>query len=157
MSTGKGRILASISMAVAALFALVALAGCSQLTINTNSSVEKNLEPVLKEGSTISNGVLTVGINGTNSPYGGTSQSTGATIGLDVDIAAALAQEMGMQLQIVDVGSNGKSALSTGQVDIALGVMKSGSADTVTYSNAYINDGSSLFTLKDNQEARQQR
>mgnify|MGYP002869686589 FL=1 len=150
MRTGSGRFLACIATALVAAFAAVALAGCAQLTINTNTEIDKDQTPALAADTTLMDGVLTVGINGSNTPYGGTNEGSGKTVGLDVDIAAALADELGMGLQIVDVNSNGKASLSSAQVDLSLGVVKSGSDKSVAYTSAYINDGSSLFVLEEN-------
>lgn len=140
-------------VAAAALAAVTAfsLAGCSQLNIVTNTEIDRTLTPIISASSTLTEGVLTVGINAENSPYGGVN-SNNETVGLDVDIAAALASDLGLRLQIVDVNSSGKAALSGKQVDVALGVPKSGSDTSVAYTSAYINDGSSLFTLAANAE-----
>ncbi len=151
MNLTKKRFMTCITVAIAALSTAVVLTGCSQLNINTNTEVKADLTPQLSAGTTITDGVLTVGVNASNSPYGGTNQNN-ETVGLDVDIAAALASELGMKLQIVDVNSNGKSSLGSKQVDVALGVTKSGNNSLIAYSNAYINDGSSLFTLESNLE-----
>ena len=93
-----------------------------------------------------------MGVNASNSPYAGVN-SNNETVGFDVDVAAAIADELGMKLQIVDVSSNGRSALTNGQVDVSMGMTKSGNADTVTYTPAYINDGASLFCLESNRPA----
>ncbi len=148
-----GRYLAVVALSC---FALFALAGCSQvndLASRVNICMDKEVDytasPAVTSGATITEGVLTVGINAQNSPYGGTNASN-ETVGLDVDIAAALADELGLKLQIVDVNSNGKSALSGRLVDVTLGATKSGSITTVSYSSAYIDDGTALFALKSN-------
>lgn len=70
--------------------------------------------------------------------------------GIDVDVAAAVAQELGLRMQIIDVGSSGRFALSNKQVDVALGLTKSGTGDLVTYSDPYLTDGLSLFCLSTN-------
>lgn len=139
----KGIIAAIVTVALA-VSTVAALTGCQ-----TETEVQSNLTPQLQGGTTITDGTLTVGVNASNSPYAGVN-SNNETVGFDVDVAAAIADELGMKLQIVDVNSNGRSALSNGQVDVAMGVTKSGNADTVTYTPAYINDGASLFCLEAN-------
>lgn len=145
---GKNRgIIAAVLAVALAVGACMALTACQ-----TETEVQSNLTPQLQSGSTIADGTLTVGVNASNSPYAGLN-SNKETVGFDVDVAAAIADELGMKLQIVDVGSNGRSALTNGQVDVALGMTKSGNVDTVTYSPAYINDGASLFCLEQNRPA----
>jgi polar amino acid transport system substrate-binding protein len=145
LSIENRRIIASILAVALVVSCLPLLAGCQ-----TQTKVESTLTSQLDSDATITSGTLTVGINTANSPYGGTNTRTNETVGLDVDIAAAVADELGLKLQIVDVGANGRSALSQGQVDVAFGLTKSGSSDSVTYSPAYINDGASLFCLSEN-------
>ncbi len=133
----------SMSLAIAVV-AFGVLSGCQSET-----EFKRELTPQIASEATITEGTLTVGVNASNSPYGGTNAS-GETVGLDVDVAAAIADELGLKLQIVDVNSNGRAALSNKQVDIALGLTKSGSSKSVTYSPAYVNDGASLFCLAEN-------
>lgn len=134
---------------IAVAVAVVAVFGFSACDIQTKTEVDTSLTPKLSQGSTIHGGILTVGINASNSPYGGTN-SNNQTVGLDVDVAAALAQELGMKLQIVDVSSSGRNALTNNQIDIALGLSKSGTSEKVVYSDSYISDGPSLFCLESN-------
>ncbi len=143
-STG---IIAAIVTVALAVGVAAALTGCQ-----TETEVQSNLTPQLESGTTITDGTLTVGVNASNSPYAGVN-SNNETVGFDVDVAAAIADELGMKLQIVDVSSNGRSALTNGQVDVAMGMTKSGNVDTVTYTPAYINDGASLFCLESNRPA----
>lgn len=139
-------ILLGITALAACMFVACALTGCQ---LQTNTKVEANLTPKLDASATITPGVLTVGINASNSPYGGTNASN-QTVGIDVDVAAAIAQELGLSMQIVDVGSSGRYALNNKQVDVALGLTKSGTGDAVSYSDSYLTDGLSLFCLSTN-------
>lgn len=137
---------AIISMFAAAMLALLGLSACD---LQTNTQIESNLTPQIDSAATITPGVLTVGINASNSPYGGTNSSN-QTVGIDVDVAAAVAEELGLRMQIVDVGSNGRFALNNKQVDVAMGVTKSGTGDIISYSDPYLDDGLSLFCLSTN-------
>jgi polar amino acid transport system substrate-binding protein len=150
MNAKKRSILASVVAMASAVAVLFVLSGCSLSipSVQTNTEVDNQLTPKVSEGATMSKGVLTVGINASNSPYGGTNLDN-ETVGLDVDVAAALADELGLQLQIVDVNSNGRSAVTNNRVDVALGMTKSGNVNATTYTSAYINDGIALFTLAD--------
>lgn len=143
----KHKGISAIAMAlVVCMFAVVGLSACQ---LQTNTQVESNLSPKIDASATITEGVLTVGINTSNSPYGGTNSSN-QTVGIDVDVAAAIAQELGLRMQIVDVGSSGRFALSNKQIDVALGLTKSGTGDLVSYSDSYLTDGLSLFCLSTN-------
>ena len=143
----KHKTIPSIIMALAVC--MLAVVGLSACQLQTKTQVESNLTPKLDASATITEGVLTVGINTSNSPYGGTNSSN-QTVGIDVDVAAAVAQELGLRMQIIDVGSSGRFALSNKQVDVALGLTKSGTGDLVTYSDPYLTDGLSLFCLSTN-------
>ena len=143
--TKKKSMLAVIVAVACAMVVLSGLTGCQF----GSQPPESDLTPQLESGTTITDGTLTVGINASNSPYGGTNSSN-ETVGLDVDVAAAIADELGMKLQIVDVNSNGRSALAGKKVDVAMGLTKSGNSDQVSYTSAYINDGASLYCLSKN-------
>ena len=137
------------AIAMALVACMLTVVGLSACQLQTNTQVESNLTPKLDASATITEGVLTVGINAGNSPFGGTS-SDNQTVGIDVDVAAAIAQELGLRMQIIDVGSSGRLALSNKQVDVALGLTKSGTGDLVSYSDPYLTDGLSLFCLSTN-------
>ena len=70
-------------------------------------------------------GTLRVGVNTENPPLAG--MGSGKIIGIDVDIAAALADELGLKLSVVDVGSDPAGALANGTVDVVLGIDDSAS------------------------------
>lgn len=148
-SVAKRLLACASALALCALTALCA-SGCSQLQeqlgLVTNTEPQVEQVSTLPDGVLIQDGILTVGINGSNSPYGG-SNSSGDVIGFDVDIAASLADQLGCKLRIVDVGADGKSAVADGVVDVALNAKKTGTGSDLSYSSAYINDGLSLFCL----------
>lgn len=134
---------------IATVACLAALLGLSACQLQRNTEVQSDLTPKVSESATITPGVLTVGVNTNNSPYGGTD-SNNQTVGVDVDVAAAIADELGLTMQIVDVGSSGRYALSNKQVDVSMGLTKSGTGDTISYSEPYLTDGLSLFCLSSN-------
>lgn len=144
--TTKRKIRAIIGVLCCCVLALACLSACA---LQTNTEVDAKLTPKLDGADTVTPGVLTVGINTSNSPYAGINANN-ETVGLDVDVAAAIAQELGLELQIVDVGSNGRAALSNNQIDVALDLTKSGTTEVVAYSEPYLYDGLSLFCLSTN-------
>ena len=68
-------------------------------------------------------GTLRVGVDASNAPYAAESQ--GAIVGIDVDVAAALADALGLKLELVDVGSSASQAFESEDVDIVMGVSPS--------------------------------
>lgn len=124
--------------------AAFALCGCQQLPSRPAAQSSSTVDA----GATISSGTLTVGVNASKSPYGGTN-SSGEVVGLDVDMAAALADALGLKVKVVDVADEGAKKLEAKEIDVALGMAKTSGSDTLAYSKAYLNDGSALFMPKD--------
>lgn len=143
---------ATLVAAVFAVTALVALTACdTDFNIVTNSTAPEPSGSASSSVTTIKDGTLTVGINASNSPFGGVSGSNNSSIiGLDADLAAAVADELGCKLELVDVGEDGRSAVEEGTVDVAFSVTKSGKGKTISYAGPYLNNGSSLFCLATN-------
>lgn len=154
LARAKRTVAAVIVTGLAAL-ALGGLTGCdTDLNIVTNTTLPTSSAEGLAAGTTLEEGVLTVGVNTSNTPFGGLSDSDGSSIvGLDADVAAALADELGCKLSLVDVGSDGRTAVEEGTVDVALSVTKSGKGKTVAYAGPYLNNGISLFCLASNAPA----
>ena len=95
-------------MAAAAALACMALALCG-----CNGS--NNYQPSLKEATVAppvigEEGTLRVGVNTENPPLAG--MGSGKIIGIDVDIASAIADELGLKVSIVDVGSDPASFIA---------------------------------------------
>ena len=88
---------------------------------------------------------LRVGVNTENPPLAG--MGSGKIIGIDVDIAAALADELGLKLSVVDVGSDPAGALANGTVDVVLGIDDSASDGDFWRSASYLPTGIALFAL----------
>ncbi len=124
--------------------AVLFLSGCQQLP----SQPAAQLSSTLDSSATVSSGTLTVGVNASKSPYAGTN-SAGEVVGLDVDMAAALADELGLKVKVVDVKDEGAKKLEAKEIDVALGMAKTGDGDALSYSKAYLNDGSALFMPKE--------
>lgn len=129
---------------VVALCAILPLAGCS-----TEKYAPQLKEQAVSDSALNSPGTLRVGINASNAPYA--IQSNGTIVGIDVDIAAALADEMGLKLELVDVGTATDTAFDRENVDIVMGVEESNSAYWM--SDAYMNSAISLFSLTEGAQA----
>ena len=131
---------------VAAIVCAAALAmvmvGCSQETYTPESGTAAVSSPTIGE-----DGVLRVGVNSSSAPLAGESTTTGNIVGIDVDIAAALADELGLKVEIVDVGDDAATALSEGTVDIVLGVEVSNTSETYWLSDTYLDTAIAFFAL----------
>ena len=132
-----------VAVAFAALLAvgLFGLAGCTGSgTYQPELKSAEVAPPVIgKEGT------LRVGVNTENPPLAG--MGSGKIIGIDVDIAAALADELGLKLSVVDVGSDPAGALANGTVDVVLGIDDSSSDGDFWRSASYLPTGIALFAL----------
>ena len=130
-------------MAAAAALACMALALCG-----CNGS--NNYQPSLKEATVAppvigEEGTLRVGVNTENPPLAG--MGSGKIIGIDVDIASAIADELGLKVSIVDVGSDPASFIAEGKVDVVLGIDAANAESDYWVSSSYLPTGIALFAL----------
>lgn len=135
------RLKCAVAFAVVATCAVLALAGCSSSSENYEPQTKS---PVVSSPAIGQDGTLRVGVDTSNSPLAGMVNNK--IVGLDVDIAAALADSLGLKLSIVDVGSDPASAIQDGKVDIVMGVDKSGSSASFWKSDAYLPTGIALLS-----------
>lgn len=128
----------------AAVCAAFCLAGCASSHYEPVKKTQTVADSALKKP-----GVLRVGVNASAAPLAGKASSSSKIVGLDVDVAAAIADEMGVKVEIVDAGVDPASALRSGDVDMVLGADFS-SADTDYWrSDAYLQTGVALFSAKE--------
>ncbi len=139
--------LASCCMAVACMAALLAvLTGCS----SQQSYTPPEKAATLASPAIGKDGTLRVGVNTDNPPLAGQPASSSKIVGIDVDVAAALADSFGLKLEIVNVGSDPEAALKEGTVDIVMGIDKTDSDTTFWKSDAYLPTGVALFAVPSN-------
>lgn len=139
--------LASCCMAVACMAALLAvLTGCS----SQQSYTPPEKTPTLAAPAIGKDGTLRVGVNTGNQPLAGQPASSSKIVGIDPDVAAALADSFGLKLEIVDVGTEAEAALKEGRVDIVMGIDKSNTDATFWKSDAYLPTGVALFAAPSN-------
>lgn len=130
---------AAVLAACLAFMTAAPLAGCAS---------QQDYTPALGDakvtGSALGQaGKLRVGVNTNNSPLAG--KSGDKVIGIDVDIAAALADELGLHVEIVDVGGDAAGALDDGKIDIALGIDSTSTQPGYWMSEQYLPTGVALF------------
>ena len=130
---------AAIICAIAAL-TCVMLAGCQSETYKPSPKEQAVSAAALKQ-----DGTLRVGVNANSAPLAGRPEGTATIIGIDVDVATCIADQLGLKLEVIDVGNDPEAALNAGTVDIVLGV--DASATDVPYwrSGTYIGKGVALF------------
>lgn len=133
-----------VAALVVALGVSFALAGCS-----SSSYTPQPKESTVSTSALNTPGVLRVGVNASNAPYA--AEQSGEIVGIDVDVAAALADEMGLKLELVDVGSNVASAFESDNVDIVMGVREN--VDGVWMSDPYIHSTVALFSTDEGASA----
>lgn len=119
------------------------LFGCA----STEEYVPELGSPQVEPPSIKTAGELSVGVNTGKSPLAG--KGNDKIIGVDVDIAAALADELGLKLVIKDVGADAEKAIKDGDVDIVMGIDSSDTSTEYWLSNQYLPTGVVLFSLKD--------
>lgn len=116
-----------------------ALSGCASQEEYTPELGEPQLSPpVIGEADT-----LRVGVNTEKSPLAG--RGSEKIIGIDVDIAAALADELGLKVKIEDVGTDADKALEEGTVDIVMGQETVDEEAGIWHSEEYLPTGVVLF------------
>lgn len=121
-----------------------ALAGCA----SSSGYTPETLDPSVSSPTIGEDGTLRVGV-GSGAPFV-VSGAEGKTSGLDVDMAAAIADELGLKLEVVSLGSGTgdvdvESALKKGDVDIVMGASASDAGSNVWVSDPYTQTGVALF------------
>ena len=137
-----------VIVAFAAALALAfAFCGC---TATTGSYTPEKKEATVKAPAIGEDGTLRVGVNSSNAPF--SAQVSGSIVGIDVDMAAAIADQMGLELEIVDVGSDPESALEKGTVDIVMGVASTDTTVSCWMSDPYVSSASAIFASDEKAE-----
>lgn len=135
------RLKALIVAVAASIAALTALSGCSSQEPYTPPEAT----PVVSSPAIGQDGALRVGVNSQAAPLAG-SNSAGDIVGFDVDLASALADELGLKVEIVDVKDAGDDALSGGEVDLVMGVEQDAFGGDVWTSDPYLQTAIALFS-----------
>lgn len=90
-------------------------------------------------------GTLRVGVDLAYPPFAG--EDNGQKVGIDVDVASALAERLGLKIALVNVApSDAATALADGTVDIVMSVPLDQAAEgKVAYAGSYISDAPVMF------------
>ena len=132
-----GRITAALAAAGIAA-ALLFAGGCAK-------KAETKLEPKVSSPAIKVSGKLRAGVDLTYPPFGGEKDGTRA--GLDLDVAAALAEQLGLAVEYVDVkASDAATALAEGRVDVVLSVPVSAAGlPKLALAGSYVTDAPGIF------------
>lgn len=137
----RARLLPVVMLVVALAVGLV---GCGGGT----PEEEPALTPVVEPPVIAEEGVLRVGVDMGYPPFAGTANGT--KVGIDVDVAAAVAERLGLHLELVDVKpADMTAALDSGEIDIMLGAVPITDAvlANVTTAGSYVVDGPAFFAV----------
>ncbi|MBQ9004599.1 MAG: transporter substrate-binding domain-containing protein, partial [Eggerthellaceae bacterium] len=129
----------ALTCMVVACMGLV-LTGCQSGTYTPEAKTQTIANSALGKA-----GTLRVGVNASSAPLAGQTSSSSRIVGIDADVAAYLADELGVKVEITDVGSDAAKALKEGNVDIVLGVDSSDNEADYWRSASYIQTGVALF------------
>ena len=139
------RFAACCAAAVCCAAMLLLATGCQQ----QESYTPPEATPAVSKPVIAQEGVLRVGVNANNAPLAGQPSSSTKIVGIDVDMAAALADQLGLKLEVVDVSTDAAGALTSGKVDVVMGVNKSDSPSFWT-SDTYLPTAVALFAQSSN-------
>ncbi len=137
MSCSK-RVLALIVSAALVL----SVAGCG------GGEKQSSLKPTVAPPVISKAGVLRAGVDLSYPPFAG--EEKGQKVGIDVDVAAALAERLGLTLELVDVKpADASAALQNKQIDVALGAVPITDAVLAGLAPAgsYLVDGAGFFAV----------
>lgn len=129
----------SIAMLSMMLAGSLLLSGCGGNT-DTQQNEDSNTDAAATDSTdTADGGVLRMGTNATFPPYEFTDEN-GEVAGIDAEIAAAVAEKLGMELDITDMAFESLiPALQAGTIDIVLAGMTVDPerADQVNFTDSY--------------------
>lgn len=135
---------------VSALCIAVVCSACASFDHTQSHDPSRNPPVQILPASLIQPGVLTVGVNAKTAPLAGSASKDNHICGIDVDLASALADQMGLKVRLVDIGTDTQDSLEKKRVDVVFGVEQQRASSTkeqtrLWYSDAYIPSGVALF------------
>jgi len=138
-----------VMLAGAVSLAALPLSACKGSNGETNLPLGS---PTVSPPAIISSGVLRVGVATDNIPFAGKAENEegkSVIIGLDVDIAAALADQLGLRLNLVDtLGRDITSMFVNSEIDLFFGYQQEDQSHSpYVLIGPYLNDGPAIFTM----------
>lgn len=132
-----------ILLMMSALVISAALVGCTTTSVD---DAKKELRPLIDTTKLVNPGTLTVGVDSKTAPFA-LVDNEGKLQGINVDLATALGDELGVKVQVVAV-NEATSAITQKQADIVLGVstQEQGASSQVALVGRYVDNAPGLFT-----------
>jgi polar amino acid transport system substrate-binding protein len=127
-----------IASAILIAMMLLAASGCK-------AEEPPALQPTVAPPLIGTEGVLKAGVDSELPPFAGVD--AGQQAGIDIDVAAALAERMGLRVEYVEVKpSEAASALAQGKVDVVLSIPPTDSSlSSLSLAGSYVTDAPALF------------
>ncbi len=128
-----------LAVAVVLIAAALGLSACGKKPKNEPLAPQVS-PPAIREA-----GTLRVGVDLDYPPFAG--QDNGQKVGIDIDVASALAERLGLKVVLVDVPqSEAATALADGTADVVMSVPLDQAAEgKIAYGGSYISDAPVLF------------
>lgn len=133
-------------LAVTGALTVSMVAGCGGETTETNQTAEDTSLTDVQE-----KGYFTLGLDADFAPMGFT-QEDGEIVGFDIDLAKAVAEKMGVEVEIKPIDWNAKSMeLSTGKIDVIWNgfSITDERRQEVLFSNPYLSTKQSIVVKAD--------
>lgn len=131
---------------IGALICAVVACACLVLTgCEGQKYTPESKEPTVSAAALGQAGTLRVGVNAASAPLAGQTASSARIVGIDVDVAAYLADQLGCKVEIVDVGTEPEKALENKTVDVVLGIDASDTDVKYWKSESYLDTSVALF------------
>ena len=144
----------SVLMAVAMLFTVCMLAGCTDNKANNEETSTNEDVSASADSLTATEGVLVMATNAAFPPY--EYVEGGAFAGIDVEIAGKIAEKLGMTLEIKDIEFGSIiGGVQTGKFDIGMAGMTvtDERLESVNFSTTYATGIQSVIVLADSEYA----
>lgn len=127
---------------VLALAGTLLLAGCA-------GKSEPKVTPKVKPPAIATAGVLKAGVDLSTPPFAG--EKNGSKAGLDVDVAAALGDRLGLTVEYIDVSpSDAATALAEGRADVVLSIpLTTADLSRITPAGTYLSDAPGVFMAQE--------
>lgn len=134
-----------VMTALAMIVASVALAGCTG-----GIGAAEQLTPKLSPPVIVRPGILRAAVDLSYAPFAGSVD--GEKAGLDIDVASAIAERLGLKLELIDAKPTEAAALlKAGKADVALGALTvdQAVASQIAFAGTYVSDAPAVFASAD--------
>lgn len=137
--------LARAAAGVAALALAFGLGGCSLATPSLDEAVDETPAQAIADSELVQAGTLTVALDTSDAPQVITG-TDGELVGYDIDVATALAENMGLKVSFVNATSP-SSALEGGEADIYLGATAGDESGDISTEGEVLQNATAIFGI----------